>query len=104
MVLYVWLFYSSFFPRVEGFRPVGDFTFDNWRFLWDPLSVPQMRNRPPIVPLTFNTFFFAAMTAAIGLLVSSMACYAFSQLRLPGSLMFLCSGRLLHSCPTVMLL
>ena len=104
LVLYVWLFYSSFFPRVEGFRPVGDFTFDNWRFLWDPLSVPQMRNRPPIVPLTVNTFIFAAMTSAIGLLVSSMAGYAFSRLRFPGRRMFLGSVLLLHSFPSVTLL
>ena len=62
IVLYVWLFYSSFFPRIEGFRPIGAFTFDNWRFLWDPQSVPQMRNRPAILPLTLNTFIFAAMT------------------------------------------
>ena len=104
IVLYVWLFYSSFFPRVEGFRPVGDFTLDNWRFLWDPLSVPQMRNRPPIVPLTVNTFIFAAMTSAIGLLVSSMAGYAFSRLRFPGRRMFLGSVLLLHSFPSVTLL
>jgi inositol-phosphate transport system permease protein len=104
LILYVWLFYSSFFPRIEGFRPIGDFTLDNWRFLWDPQSVPQMRNRPAVVPLTINTFIFAAMTSAVGLLVSSMAGYAFSRLRFKGRRVFLGGVLLLHSFPSVTLL
>ena len=104
LVLYVWLFYSSFFPRIEGFRPIGGFTLDNWRFLWDPLSVPQMRNRPPILPLTVNTFLFATLTSLISLLVSSMAGYAFSRLRFKGRRVFLGGVLLLHSFPSVTLL
>jgi len=103
-VLYAWLVYSSFFPSVHGFTPVGAFTIDNWRFLWDPASFPQMRNRPPIIPLTINTFLFAAATALIVLLVSSMAGYAFSRLRFPGRRPFLASILLLHSFPSVTLL
>src|SRR5438093_821877 len=104
IVLYVWLFYSSFFPRIEGFRPIGAFTFDNWRFLWDPQSVPQMRNRPAILPLTLNTFIFSAMTSAVGLLISSMAGYAFSRLRFKGRRLMLGGVLLLHSFPSVTLL
>ncbi len=104
IVLYVWLFYSSFFPRIEGFRPIGAFTFDNWRFLWDPQSVPQMRNRPAILPLTLNTFIFAATTSAVGLLISSMAGYAFSRLRFKGRRLMLGGVLLLHSFPSVTLL
>ncbi|TMB79150.1 MAG: carbohydrate ABC transporter permease [Chloroflexi bacterium] len=104
IVLYVWLFYSSFFPRIEGFRPIGGFTFDNWRFLWDPQSVPQMRNRPAILPLTLNTFIFAATTSAVGLLISSMAGYAFSRLRFKGRRLMLGGVLLLHSFPSVTLL
>lgn len=104
LVLYVWLLYSSFFPRVEGFTPIGAFTVENWRFLWDPLSVPQMRNRPAIIPLTINTFIFAAATALIVLFVSSMAGYAFSRLRFPGRRTFLGGVLLLHSFPSVTLL
>jgi inositol-phosphate transport system permease protein len=104
LVLYVWLFYSSFFPRIEGFLPIGGFTLDNWRFLWDPQSVPQMRNRPPIVPLTINTFVFATMTSLVGLLISSMAGYALSRLRFPARRVFLGSILLLHSFPSVTLL
>jgi inositol-phosphate transport system permease protein len=103
-VLYVWLFYSAFFPSVHGFTPIGGFTIDNWRFLWDPLSVPQMRNRPAIVPLTINTFIFAALTSVIVLLISSMAGYAFSRLRFPGRRPFLAGILLLHSFPSVTLL
>lgn len=104
VVLYVWLFYSSFFPGIEGFAPKGSFTLENWRFLWDPLSVPQMRNRPPIVPLTVNTFVFATMTSLAGLLISSMAGYAFSRLRFKGRRTLLSGVLLLHSFPSVTLL
>jgi inositol-phosphate transport system permease protein len=104
VVLYVWLFYSSFFPRIEGFAPKGSFTLENWRFLWDPLSVPQMRNRPPIVPLTVNTFVFATTTSLAGLLISSMAGYAFSRLRFKGRRTLLSGVLLLHSFPSVTLL
>jgi inositol-phosphate transport system permease protein len=104
VVLYAWLVYSSFFPSVHGFTPVGEFTFDNWRFLWDPASVPQMRNRPAILPLTVNTFVFATVTSLIVLLVSSMAGYAFSRLRFPGRRPYLAGILLLHSFPSVTLL
>jgi inositol-phosphate transport system permease protein len=104
VVLYVWLLYSSFFERVEGFTPIGAFTFDNWRFLWDPLSVPQMRNRPAVIPLTINTFLFAAGSAAIVLLISSMAGYALSRIRFRGRRTFLGGILLLHSFPSVTLL
>jgi len=104
VVLYVWLLYSSFFERVEGFTPIGAFTFDNWRFLWDPLSVPQMRNRPAVIPLTINTFLFAAGSAAIVLLISSMAGYALSRVRFRGRRTFLGGILLLHSFPSVTLL
>jgi len=104
LVLYAWFLYGSFFPRVEGLVPIGAFTFDNWRFLWDPLSVPQMRNRPAVIPLTINTFIFAAATALAVLLVSAMAGYAFSRLRFPGRRMFLGGILLLHSFPSVTLL
>ncbi len=103
-VLYAWLLYSSFFPGVEGFTPIGGFTLDNWRFLWDPQSVPQMRNRSPILPLTINTFLFAAATALVVLLVSSMAGYALSRVRFRGRRTFLGGILLLHSFPSVTLL
>jgi inositol-phosphate transport system permease protein len=104
LVLYVWLFYSSFFPRIEGFTPIGGFTVENWRFLWDPLSVPQLRNKPPIIPLTVNTLIFATMTSLAGLLISSMGGYALSRLRFRGRRMFLGGILLLHSFPSVTLL
>jgi inositol-phosphate transport system permease protein len=63
-----------------------------------------MRNRPYIVPLTINTLLFAAATAVIVLLVSSMAGYAFSRLRFPGRRPFLAFVLLLHSFPSVTLL
>ncbi|MBA2446543.1 MAG: carbohydrate ABC transporter permease [Chloroflexi bacterium] len=104
LVLYVWLFYSSFFPRVEGLRPLGAFTLENWRFLWAPETVEQLRNKPPIIPLTINTFIFAASTALVVLLVSSMAGYALSRIRFAGRRTFLGGVLLLHSFPSVTLL
>jgi inositol-phosphate transport system permease protein len=104
IVLYAWLLYSSFFTRVEGLRPVGAFTLENWRFLWAPQTVEQLRNKPPIVPLVINTIIFAAATAAMVLLVSSMAGYALARLKFPGRRMYLGSVLLLHSFPSVTLL
>lgn len=104
LVLYVWLTYSSFFPGVEGLRPVGPFTLENWRFLWDPGSVVQLRNKPAIIPLTINTFLFAISTSVVVVLISSMAGYALSRLPFPGRRMFLGGVLLLHSFPSVTLL
>lgn len=104
IILYGWLLYSSFFERVEGLRPVGPFTLDNWRFLWAPETVPQLQNRPAIIPMTINTFIFAASVAGVVLLVSSMAGYALSRIAFSGRRVFLGSVLLLHSFPTVVLL
>lgn len=103
LVLFGWLIYSSFFPRVEGLRPVGDFTFDNWRFLWAPETVPQLGGRS-IIPLTLNTLVFAGAVALIVVLLSSMAGYALSRLSFPGRRTFLAGVLLLHSFPSVTLL
>jgi inositol-phosphate transport system permease protein len=104
IVLYGWLLYSSFFPRVEGLRPVGAFTLDNWRFLWAPETVQQLQNKSPIIPLTLNTFVFAASTSALVLLVSSMAGYALSRIKFAGRRTFLGSVLLLHSFPSLILI
>src|SRR3954454_7558497 len=80
LLLYFWLTYSSFFTRVEGLKPAGPFTLENWRFLWAPGSVEQLANKPPIIPLTINTIVFSLATAIVVLLISSMAGYALSRL------------------------
>jgi inositol-phosphate transport system permease protein len=102
--LYGWLAFSSFFTRMEGLRPAGPFTLENWRFLWAPETVEQLNNKPPIIPLTINTLVFSLATAAVVLLVSSMAGYALSRLMFPGRRMFLGGVLLLHSFPSVTLL
>jgi len=104
LVLYAWLAYGSFFQGMEGLRPVGSFTLEHWRFLWDPGSVEQLRNKPAIIPMTINTFLFAISTALVVLLISSMAGYALSRLAFPGRRMFLGGVLLLHSFPSVTLL
>jgi inositol-phosphate transport system permease protein len=103
LILYTWLLYSSFFPRMEGLRPIGAFTLDNWRFLWSPNSVPQLAGRS-IWALTFNTFIFAISVALTVVLVSSMAGYALSRLAFPGRRTFLSGVLILHSFPSVTLL
>jgi inositol-phosphate transport system permease protein len=103
IILFGWLIYSSFFPRVEGLVPIGGFSFDNWRFLWNPNSVPQIAGRS-IWTLTLNTFIFAISVALIVVLISSMAGYALSRLAFPGRRAFLSGVLLLHSFPSVTLL
>jgi len=103
LILFGWLFYSSFFERVEGLRPVGAFTLENWRFLWAPETVPQLGGRS-IIPLTINTLIFAGAVSVIVVLVSSMAGYALSRLSFPGRRTFLAGVLLLHSFPSVTLL
>jgi inositol-phosphate transport system permease protein len=104
VLLYAWLTYSSFFPRTEGLWPIGGFTLENWRFLWAPETVDALNNKPPVIPLTINTLVFSLATAAVVLLVSSMAGYALSRLTFPGRRAFLGSVLLLHSFPVVTLL
>jgi inositol-phosphate transport system permease protein len=104
LLLYAWLTYSSFFTRMEGLWPTGAFTLENWRFLWAPESVEQLRNKPPIIPLTLNTLIFSLATTGVVLLVASMAGYALSRLHFPGRRAFLGSVLLLHSFPSVTLL
>jgi inositol-phosphate transport system permease protein len=104
LILYAWLAFSSFFPRVEGLRPIGGFTLENWRFLWAPETVEQLNNKPPIIPLTINTLVFSLASAAVVLLVSSMAGYALSRLAFPARRTFLGGVLLLHSFPSVTLL
>jgi inositol-phosphate transport system permease protein len=89
---------------MEGLSPAGPFTLENWRFLWAPETVEQLNNKPPIIPLTINTLVFSLATAAVVLLISSMAGYALSRLLFPGRRMFLGGVLLLHSFPSVTLL
>src|SRR5512132_327633 len=89
LVLYGWLLYGSFFPRMEGLKPIGAFTIENWRFLWAPETVEALRFKAPVIPLTINTFIFAMSTALIVVLISSMAGYALSRIRFPGRRTFL---------------
>jgi inositol-phosphate transport system permease protein len=104
ITLFGWFLYSSFFQRVEGFRPVTPFTIENWRFLWAPETVEALRFKAPIIPLTINTFIFAFSTTLVVLLISSMAGYALSRMRFPGRRPFLAGVLLLHSFPSVTLL
>jgi len=104
LLLYAWLAASSFFTRMEGLRPAGPFTLENWRFLWAPETVEALANKPPVIPLTINTLVFSLATAGVVLLISSMAGYALSRLFFPGRRIFLGSVLLLHSFPSVTLL
>ncbi len=103
IILFGWLLYSSFFSRMEGLTPIGGFTLDNWRFLWNPDSVQQLAGRS-IWVLTFNTFIFAISVALLVVLISSMAGYALSRLAFPGRRTFLSGVLILHSFPSVTLL
>jgi inositol-phosphate transport system permease protein len=98
LVGYFWLFESSFSIRTYGLRAEG-LTFDNWKFLLEPI-----RSRPAIWQVLFNTLAFAIPLALLDMTISSMAGYALSRLRFPGRRMFLSFTIILHAFPSATLL
>lgn len=96
---YAWLIVSSFNERVHGLVPVGEWSFNNWRFLWERIG-----HRPPIWTVMVNTLLFAGGVAVLVVTVSSLAAYAISRLHFPGRGWFLGLVLILHAFPAVSLL
>jgi inositol-phosphate transport system permease protein len=96
---YVWLILSSFNTRIHGLTPVGEWGFDNWRFLWERIG-----RRPSIWVVLVNTLLFAGGVAFLVVSISSMAAYAISRLHFPGRSWFLALVLILHAFPAVSLL
>ena len=96
---YFWLILSSFNTRVHGLTPVGDWSLDNWRFLWERIG-----RRPSIWVVLVNTLLFAGGVAFLVVTISSMAAYAISRLHFPGRSSFLAVVLILHAFPAISLL
>jgi inositol-phosphate transport system permease protein len=96
---YLWLVLGSVNERVHGITPVGAWTVENWRFLWEPLG-----RRPSIWTAAFNTLLFAGGVSTLVVTVSAMAAYAISRLHFPGRGAFLGMVLVLHAFPAVSLL
>lgn len=96
---YGWLAVSSFNERVHGLVPVGEWSVENWRFLWE-----RVGRRPPVWTVMVNTLLLAGGVAALVVTVSSMAAYAISRLHFPGRGVMLGLVLVLHAFPAVSLL
>lgn len=96
---YLWLITGSFNTRVHGITPVGEWTTENWRFLWENVG-----RRPSIWTAALNTLLFAGGVSALVVTVSAMAAYAISRLHFPGRGWFLGLVLVLHAFPAVSLL
>jgi len=96
---YAWLVVGSFNERVHGVVPVGDWSIENWRFLWE-----RVGRRPPVWTVLVNTLMLAGGVAALVVAVSSMAAYAISRLHFPGRGVMLGLVLVLHAFPAVSLL
>ena len=96
---YAWLVVGSFNERVHGVVPVGDWSVENWRFLWERIG-----RRPPVWTVMVNTLLLAGGVATLVVTVSSMAAYAISRLHFPGRGVMLGLVLVLHAFPAVSLL
>ena len=96
---YAWLVLGSFNERMHGLVPVGDWSVENWRFLWE-----RVGRRPPVWTVMVNTLMLAGGVAALVVTVSSMAAYAISRLHFPGRGVMLGLVLVLHAFPAVSLL
>jgi inositol-phosphate transport system permease protein len=97
---YTWLVIATFSTRTEGLLPkdaqgnVGGWTWENWRFLGDPL----------IWQTTLNSLIIAvSMVIGVGF-ISSLAGYALSRMNFAGRKGFLSLTLILHAFPSVTLL
>lgn len=98
IILYTWLFLSSFSTGMKGVIPEG-FTLDNWRLLWK--TEP---GEASIWAYFINTFIFASLVTIFEVLVASAAAYAISRLNFPGRRFFLSFVIILHSFPSITLI
>jgi len=103
VLMYVWLFMSSFAVRTEGLKPLG-FTASNWKFLSGQWGTAWQRDYPSIWGATINTIIFAATVSLAEVAVAAATGYALSRLRFPGRKAFLGLTLVLHAFPSVTLL
>lgn len=96
---YTWLLIATFARSTRGLRPVGGWTLENWRFLFEQHGV-----RTNIWVVTFNTLVMALMLTVIQVAISGLAGYALSRLKFAGRQAILSIALILHAFPSVTLL
>jgi len=99
VVMYVYLFVDTVTNTPPGSLVPDEVTLEHWYFLWS-----DIRGRPSIWLVTFNTLVFASVTTIIVLAVSATAGYALSRLNVPFRSHLLAGVMVLHAFPTVTLL
>jgi len=103
VLMYAWLFMSSFATRTEGLKPLG-FTLSNWQFLSGDWGSAWRRDYPSIWEATLNTLIFAATVTVAEVSVAAATGYALSRIRFRGRKAFLGLTLVLHAFPSVTLL
>ncbi len=106
ILLYYYLFVSSFFKTVVGLIPSG-FTLEYWSFILSgELRVPGTVGTyyPNVYLVTFNTFFLAVTIAFFEVIFSSLAGYVISRYKFLGRTRLLQTILILHSFPGITLL
>ncbi len=96
----LWLLLTALFDQVHGLRPVGAFSPENWRFLFEG----SVGGRPSIWVALKNSVFFATAVAGLEVLIASMAAYAISRMKFPFRTPYLGMILVLHAFPAVSLL
>jgi len=96
----LWLLLTALFDQVHGLRPVGAFSPENWRFLFEG----SVGGRPSIWVALKNSVIFATAVAGLEVLIASMAAYAISRMKFPYRTPYLGMILVLHAFPAVSLL
>ena len=99
VLMYVFLFVDTISNAPAGSFIPNESTLEHWSFLWETRP-----GRPSIWRVTLNSFLFATSTAALVLVISSMAGYVLSRLNVPGRTYFLAGVMVLHAFPAITLI
>lgn len=99
VLTYVYLIIDTVTKTPPGGLIPNQFTLANWSFLWH--TAP---GRPNIWAVTLHSLVFASSSAAIVLVVSSMAGYVLSRLNVPARGFFLAGVMVLHAFPSITLI
>ncbi|MCT8998798.1 carbohydrate ABC transporter permease [Chelativorans intermedius] len=99
VLMYVYLFVDTVTNAPPGSFVPNEFTLEHWSFLWH-----TPRGRPSIWRVTLNSLLFATSTAALVVVISSMAGYVLSRLNVPARGFFLAGVMVLHAFPAITLI
>lgn len=99
VLAYAYLFVDTITNSPPGSVVPHEFTLEHWSFLWQTRP-----GRLSIWRVTLNSLLFATTSAALVVVVSSMAGYVLSRLNVRGRSFFLAGVMLLHAFPAITLI